>query len=140
MDHAQLTLIVEYKKTSAQYKKLLMRAIVPCTFMDVKIHVITVDEAGILNIIAIDRATLVPKKAHVTTRIAPILDPLTRTTVSYEKDMECKKPPEYVAVRIMHHLHATENLVYRVHSYECTPAKDNLEPDSYNPCHCISRY
>lgn len=65
VDCPPLALVVEDEKTSMRCNKLLPRTNGPFIVMDVKSDVIAIDENSIPNPISIEKATLVPLKAHV---------------------------------------------------------------------------
>lgn len=139
MDRPSLALSAEDKTTSARYNKLLWHTMGPCTVMDVKSHVMTIDEDGKPSTMFIDRAIPVSTDSPATTRTTPRPDQPAQTTLSQNIDAD-KEPPEYVADEVMDHRHTSDDHVYRVHWYRCTPEENTWEPASHLPRHFITRY
>lgn len=64
--------------------------------MDMRSHIITIDENGIPSTISIDRATHMLTKSHMMKKLTYNFHLIVRTTVPKSSDTECKVPLEYV--------------------------------------------
>lgn len=76
------------QQTLRRYSELLLHTTGPFNVIRVEGQVITIDEDDMLRPISIEKATPVPRKAHVTKRIVPTIDQSVSTTVAHSTDKE----------------------------------------------------
>lgn len=109
------------------------------TVVNVKSHAITTDENSIPDTISIDKAAPERTKDHVTTRVAPSLDPPARTAVERNTGTERKEPLESVADEVVYRYHTSACLISRVRWYGYTP-EENTRDLAYDiPRHFINQ-
>lgn len=108
--------------------------------MDVKIHAIPIEKNDILYTFSVYRATPVPSNDHMMVRVTLLLDLPAQTSGPRNTDAGEKEPLEYVADKVVHDFHTSEDLVNKVGWYGYTPEKDTREPASYIPRHILAAF